>query len=147
MISVNVRLDDSILFIGINRPSRKNCVNHETAKELVAAFNRFNNNPDVKIGILYGEGNTFCAGYDLSEVSNLDTTSFDEQFPHKYRYMVGKRKRITRYFQPPEEWKAKGPSIMELKKPLIAAVEGYAVAGGLELSLMGKFLQLFFRFM
>ncbi|CAJ0599598.1 unnamed protein product [Cylicocyclus nassatus] len=105
-----------ILFIGINRPNRKNCVNHETAKELVVAFKRFNNDPDVKIGILYGEGNTFCSGYDLSEVSKLDTTSIDEQFPHKYRYM--------------------GPSIMELKKPLIAAIEGYAVAGGLELSLM-----------
>ncbi|KHJ81233.1 hypothetical protein OESDEN_19081 [Oesophagostomum dentatum] len=53
---VNVSLQDSILYIGINRPEKKNCVNHETAMKLVAAFNRFNNDKEVKIGILYGEG-------------------------------------------------------------------------------------------
>ncbi|KAL6728456.1 hypothetical protein Aduo_010228 [Ancylostoma duodenale] len=113
---VNVRLDNGILYIGINRPEKRNCVNHDTAKQLVAAFQRFNGDPKVKIGILYGEGNNFCSGYDLSEVSALTSTNFDADFPQKYRYM--------------------GPSIMELKKPLIAAIEGYAVAGGLELSLM-----------
>ncbi|RCN35713.1 enoyl-CoA hydratase/isomerase family protein [Ancylostoma caninum] len=113
---VNVRLDSGILYIGINRREKKNCVNHATAKQLVAAFERFNSDPKVKIGILYGEGNNFCSGYDLSEVSTLTSTKFDADFPQKYRYM--------------------GPSIMELKKPLIAAIEGYAAAGGLELSLM-----------
>ncbi|KHJ87360.1 hypothetical protein OESDEN_12868 [Oesophagostomum dentatum] len=53
---VNVSLQRSILYIGINRPEKKNCVNHETAMKLVTAFNRFNNDNEVKIGILYGEG-------------------------------------------------------------------------------------------
>ncbi|KHJ74850.1 enoyl-CoA hydratase/isomerase family protein [Oesophagostomum dentatum] len=113
---VNVYLQDSILYIGINRPEKKNCVNHETAMKLVAAFNRFNNDNEVKIGILYGEGSNFCTGYDLLEVSKFDSIRIDNEFPYKYRYM--------------------GPSIMELRKPLVAAIEGYAVAGGLELSLM-----------
>ncbi|KAK6740273.1 hypothetical protein RB195_008627 [Necator americanus] len=113
---VNIHLDDGILYIGINRPEKKNCVNHVTARKLVEAFELFNCDEKVKIGILYGEGRNFCSGYDLAEVSRLNNTDIDARFPHEYRYM--------------------GPSIMELKKPLLAAVEGYAVAGGLELSLM-----------
>uniref|UniRef100_A0A1I7THL5 Enoyl-CoA hydratase n=1 Tax=Caenorhabditis tropicalis TaxID=1561998 RepID=A0A1I7THL5_9PELO len=70
----------------------------------------------MKTAVLYGEGGTFCAGYDLESVSKAEHQSVSEDFFDKYRYM--------------------GPSIMKLRKPLIAAIEGYAVAGGLELSLM-----------
>ncbi|WKY07215.1 hypothetical protein Q1695_006996 [Nippostrongylus brasiliensis] len=113
---VNTRLDGEILLISINRPEKRNCVNHATAIELVKAFERFNRDPAVKIGILYGEGGNFCAGYDLSEISQLENAVTDDRFPNEYRYL--------------------GPSIIPLDKPLIVAVEGYAVAGGLELSLM-----------
>ncbi|PAV84619.1 hypothetical protein WR25_00716 [Diploscapter pachys] len=116
---VNVRLDDGILFISINRPEKRNCVNHLTALQLIKAFERLNDDEQVKIGIFYGEGNTFCAGYDLSEVSEskgkIDV--IPHEFFQKYRYM--------------------GPSIMEIRKPLIVAIEGHAVAGGLEMSLLG----------
>ncbi|VDL85225.1 unnamed protein product [Nippostrongylus brasiliensis] len=87
---VNTRLDGEILLIGINRPEKRNCVNHATAIALVKAFERFNRDP-----------------------ANAVT---DDRFPNEYRYL--------------------GPSIIPLEKPLIVAVEGYAVAGGLELSLM-----------
>ncbi|CAI5448091.1 unnamed protein product [Caenorhabditis angaria] len=113
---VKITEENGILLIGINRASKKNCVNHETARELVTAFEKFNNTDDLKCAILYGEGGTFCAGYDLEEVSTGGFTKIESEFLEKYRYM--------------------GPSIMPIKKPLIAAIEGYAVAGGLELSLM-----------
>ncbi|PAV83463.1 hypothetical protein WR25_12340 [Diploscapter pachys] len=116
---VNVLFEDGILFISINRPEKRNCVNHLTALQLIKAFERLNDDEQVKIGIFYGEGNTFCAGYDLSEVSEskgkIDV--IPHEFFQKYRYM--------------------GPSIMEIRKPLIVAIEGHAVAGGLEMSLLG----------
>ncbi|XGW27248.1 hypothetical protein V3C99_007673, partial [Haemonchus contortus] len=112
----NVRLEDGILLIGVNRPDKRNCVNRKTARLLVDAIKRLNEDPSVKIGILYGEGKHFCAGYDLSEVSDFEKTRMEASTSQDFRYM--------------------GPSIMNLEKPLIAAVEGYAVAGGLELALM-----------
>nr|CDJ86558.1 Crotonase domain containing protein [Haemonchus contortus] len=97
---VNVRLEGGILFIGINRPDKRNCVNRKTARLLVDAIKRLNDDPLVKIGILYGE--------------DPPVFYYDEKYCDDFQ----------------------GPSIMDLKKPLIAAVEGYAVAGGLELALM-----------
>ncbi len=58
-----------ITTIGINRPNKKNCVNHETAKQLQAAFKAFEEDPESSCAVLYGKGGTFCAGYDLSEVA------------------------------------------------------------------------------
>uniref|UniRef100_A0A1I8AQ77 Enoyl-CoA hydratase n=1 Tax=Steinernema glaseri TaxID=37863 RepID=A0A1I8AQ77_9BILA len=111
---VNVTPKDNLLLIGINRAAKKNCVSHETAKQLIAAFDRFERSEEHKVAILYGEGGTFCAGYDLSEVAKGKVPS--GQFLEKYRPM--------------------GPTKMVFSKPVIAAVEGYAVAGGLEMSLM-----------
>ncbi|PIC22420.1 hypothetical protein B9Z55_016486 [Caenorhabditis nigoni] len=113
---VNTRQDGPVLLIGINRANKKNCVNHATALQLIDAFETFNNDSTMKTAVLYGEGGTFCAGYDLKSVSKAEHQSVADDFFDKYRYM--------------------GPSIMKIKKPLIAAIEGYAVAGGLELSLM-----------
>uniref|UniRef100_A0A7I4YNY3 Enoyl-CoA hydratase/isomerase family protein n=1 Tax=Haemonchus contortus TaxID=6289 RepID=A0A7I4YNY3_HAECO len=113
---VNVRLEGGILFIGINRPDKRNCVNRKTARLLVDAIKRLNDDPLVKIGILYGEGKHFCAGYDLSEVSDSKQARMEASTSQNFRYM--------------------GPSVMNLEKPLIAAIKGYAVAGGLELALM-----------
>ncbi|TKR64236.1 hypothetical protein L596_024806 [Steinernema carpocapsae] len=111
---VNVTPRDSVLLIGINRAKKKNCVSHETAKQLISAFERFEESKDYKVAVLYGEGGTFCAGYDLSEVSKGEFPP--EKFLEKYRPM--------------------GPSMMQFSKPVIGAIEGHAVAGGFELSLM-----------
>uniref|UniRef100_A0AC34G0Z8 Enoyl-CoA hydratase n=1 Tax=Panagrolaimus sp. ES5 TaxID=591445 RepID=A0AC34G0Z8_9BILA len=110
--------NDRIFNIFINRPERKNCVNHSTALKLIEAFEAFENDSTVDIAILSGTGETFCAGYDLSEVASGTFPSGNEasEFLEKYRFM--------------------GPSMMTLSKPLIAAIEGYAVAGGLELALL-----------
>lgn len=105
-----------IRLIGINRPLKRNCVNHSTALQLFDAFKQFENDPTSRFAILYGEGGkAFCAGYDLSEVSagsiSLKSYNKNENAPM-------------------------GPSRMLLKKPLIAAIAGHCVAGGLELSLL-----------
>lgn len=93
-----------IRLIGINRPLKRNCVNHSTALQLFEAFQLFENDPTSRLAILYGEGGkAFCAGYDLSEVSSgeisLKTYDKSENAPM-------------------------GPSRMLLKKPLIAAISG-----------------------
>jgi len=106
----------SIRLIGINRPMKRNCVNHSTALQLFEAFQLFENDPKSRLAILYGEGGkAFCAGYDLSEVSSgtISLKSYDKG-----------------------ENAPMGPSRMLLKKPLIAAISGPCVAGGLELSLL-----------
>jgi enoyl-CoA hydratase/carnithine racemase len=107
----------SIRLIGINRPSKRNCVNHSTALQLFSAFQSFETDDTVRLAILYGEGGSaFCAGYDLSEVSSA-------KVPLSMNYNK-------------DEPGPMGPSRMSLKKPLIAAIAGPCVAGGLELSLL-----------
>lgn len=94
----------SIRLIGINRPLKRNCVNHSTALQLYEAFQRFENDPESRLAILYGEGGkAFCAGYDLSEVSSgsISLKGYDKN-----------------------ENAPMGPSRMNLKKPLIAAIAG-----------------------
>ncbi|CAJ0953353.1 unnamed protein product, partial [Mesorhabditis belari] len=110
---------DGIFLIGINRPTKKNCVNHETAVQLLEAFKSFNATPKHKVAILYGEGGTFCAGYDLQEVSegrHMEKGPEFVDFIQKHRFL--------------------GPTNLKIEKPIIAAIEGYAVAGGFELTLM-----------
>lgn len=107
---------NTIRLIGINRPLKRNCINHSTALQLFEAFKQFENDSTSRLAILYGEGGkAFCAGYDLSEVSsaNISLQSYAKN-----------------------ENAPMGPSRMLLKKPLIAAISGHCVAGGLELSLL-----------
>ncbi len=78
----NVIVEDkgSIRIVTINRPGSKNCVNSETADELYAAFQGFEEDSSVSVGILAGKGNTFCAGYDLKELSGMSETPPFEPF-------------------------------------------------------------------
>jgi len=104
--------------IGINRPDKRNCINHEMAKSLVAAFETFEKDDGALTAVLYGVGGNFCAGYDLQQAA---TTG---------------EKIIDLVLSQPNEFRLLGPTVMRFKKPVIAVVEGYAVAGGFELSLM-----------
>ncbi|MFZ5632285.1 MAG: crotonase/enoyl-CoA hydratase family protein [Bacillota bacterium] len=100
----------------INRPEVRNAVDRETADQLVEAFRAFDSDDSLNVAVLWGAGGTFCAGADLRSVSRLSE---------------GKANRLETDMS---KCGPMGPTRMLLSKPVIAAVSGYAVAGGLELA-------------
>jgi enoyl-CoA hydratase len=110
---VNVRYEprERIAVVTIDRPERRNAVDTATAAELVAAFERFDADPRCDVAILTGAGGTFCAGADLRSVAAGDLS------------------------QASNGTGPMGPTRMVLGKPVIAAIEGFAVGGGFELAL------------
>lgn len=113
---VYTKTNGAVLTIVINRPGKRNAVDRETANALHQAFIDFETNDDLKVAVLWGEGGHFCAGADLEAVGDPERRNEIEATGTAHGPM--------------------GPSRMELSKPVIAAVSGYAVAGGLELALM-----------
>ncbi len=112
LLNTRFEVDGPIAVVTINRPGARNAVNSATASELVASFKRFEADDSLSVAILTGAGGNFCAGFDLKEVAQ------------------GRATRLTARREGPM-----GPTRMQLDKPVIAAIEGYAVAGGLELAL------------
>jgi enoyl-CoA hydratase/carnithine racemase len=115
-----------ITTICINRPHRRNAVDGPTAHKLHAAFISFDNDKTQKVCVLHGSQGNFCAGADLQEVAKI-SNSTSESKEEKSNPMQP----VTNSNPAPM-----GPSRMTLSKPVIAAVAGHAVAGGLELSLL-----------
>jgi len=110
--SVLVTKDGPVTIVTINRAERRNAVDAPTALELRAAFAAFAADEEAAVAILTGADGAFCAGYDLKAFSEVGSPPYQ-----------------------PEGEGPMGPSRMLLDKPVIAAVEGPAVAGGLELAL------------
>ncbi|MEM9060404.1 MAG: crotonase/enoyl-CoA hydratase family protein [Pseudomonadota bacterium] len=109
-----------------NRPEARNAVNPDAADALFAAFQEFDAS-DAKVGVFWGAGGAFCGGWDLKYASTLmDETLFQKEVVDQLDFPLGSA-------QAPRG--PMGPSRMELSKPVIGAVEGPAVAGGMELAL------------
>ena len=111
-MSVRTETSGPVTTVVLSRPARRNAVDRDTADALSAAFEAFERDATASVAVLWGEGGTFCAGADLVAVSE------------------GRPNRIE-----PTGAGPMGPTRMTLSKPVIAAVSGYAVAGGLELAL------------
>lgn len=107
----------AVVTVAINRPEVRNAVNEETASLLLEELQAFDSDPDLNVAVLHGKGGNFCAGYDLKMLAN-------QKAPLKLEQDVTKGPGPM------------GPSRLQLSKPLIAAVSGFAVAGGLELALL-----------
>ena len=111
--TVTVATDGPVAIITINRPEVRNAVDGPTAALLAALFRRFDADDDLSVAVLTGAGGTFCAGADLKAIS------------------AGRGNRVDADIELDGPM---GPTRMMLSKPVIAAVEGHAVAGGIELA-------------
>lgn len=116
MQTVLFEVDGVICTMTLNRPEKRNAVDRPMAEELRLAVERFEGDASLKVAVLTGAGGHFCAGADLATVA-------DPALRNELRPDGGGGGPM-------------GPSRMVLSKPLIAAVNGYAVAGGLELALL-----------
>jgi enoyl-CoA hydratase len=112
MSNVMTDRDGDVLVVTINRPEVRNAVDVATAKALAEVFLGYDRDDTLSVAVLTGAGGTFCAGADLKAIAS------------------GERRRLTEDAPAPL-----GPTRLLLGKPVLAAVEGHAVAGGLELAL------------
>lgn len=112
-MTVRIEKNGSVTTIVLARPAARNAVDRPTAAALAAAFRAFEVDESAAVGVLFGEGGTFCSGADLDAFALGEGNAIDVDGDGPM-----------------------GPSRMLLSKPAIAAVAGHAVAGGLELALL-----------
>jgi enoyl-CoA hydratase len=112
MEDVRVEHDGPVTTVVLHRPQARNAVDGPTARALADAFRAFDADEASRVAVLYGDGGTFCSGADLKAIG------------------TERGNRVEATGDGPM-----GPTRLRLGKPVIAAIEGYAVAGGLELAI------------
>lgn len=121
---IAVSIDGPLCIVTIDRAAARNAVNPEMAAALFDAFLAFDADDDARVAILTGAGGAFCAGFDLTRAAGgMDEDWFD-------RHAIRAASDLDKPRPGPM-----GPTRLRLSKPVIAAIEGPAVAGGMELAL------------
>lgn len=120
-MTVRVEKNDNVWTVIHSRSEVRNAMDPESAAALYDAFLEFDTNDDAHVAVFWGEGGAFCAGWDLKYASALEGVEALDPFD------------FPDEGEPPQG--AMGPSRLELSKPVIAAVAGPAVAGGMELAI------------
>lgn len=119
-MTVRIERDGAVWTVIHSRPEARNAMDPASARALFDAFVEFDEDPHASVAVFWGEGGAFCAGWDLKHAAALDDDDDGVS-------------RLT--FDPGHSRAPMGPSRLELSKPVIAAVAGPAVAGGMELAM------------
>lgn len=126
-MTVYVEKNGPVTTVINDRPNARNAGDPETTDALTQAFLAFDADPDAKVAVFWGAGGAFCAGWDLKYAARLaDRELFQKEVVEDLAFPPGSA---------PAPRGPLGPSRLELSKPVIAAVEGPAVAGGMELAM------------
>src|SRR5258708_29268901 len=130
-MTVSIEKSGPVWTVIHNRPEARNAMDPESADALTRAFLEFDADDAARVAVLYGEGGAFCAGWDLKYVSTLNAEYPLGELDIPPAAPRGNGGEIPRG--------PLGPSRLELDKPVIGAIEGPAVAGGMELGLWCDF--------
>lgn len=126
-MAVRIEKNGAVWTVVHSRAEARNAMDPESADALVSAFETFDRDASAAVAVLWGEGGSFCAGWDLKYAATLaDRERFQREIVEGLGFGLGAA---------PAPRGPLGPTRMELSKPVIAAVEGPAVAGGMELAL------------